>query len=319
MLSLLCSVSCRPLPPLCELSALSPRQAYLTASLQGGQGGTAPEGGAGRRRSGNTTSGGEGGDGGSFPPPLQSLATFRRSFAAAVVSSINSTVSSADMNYTYSNTQITSSTSKSKQTANLNKLTSNSLQGYRGSSFFEGAAGASHCMPNSLRRTNTRVFPCLLCPKTFSRRDNLTLHIRTHTGEKPYLCPHCDYRTTISSNVYRHMRKKHPDLSSSGLGGAGSFLQNIASPLTAALDDDTTLFEFTGNQHGNPPVPSSIGLLPTAVASFIDSDVTESVAASSTHTKLPVADVNNSIVIDENNEAVTEPRQDLHFQSFEAI
>ena len=56
---------------------------------------------------------------------------------------------------------------------------------------------------------NNKAFPCHLCNKVFSRRDNLTLHIRTHTGEKPYLCPYCDYRTTISSNVYRHMRKKH--------------------------------------------------------------------------------------------------------------
>ncbi|KAK3872632.1 hypothetical protein Pcinc_002086 [Petrolisthes cinctipes] len=54
-----------------------------------------------------------------------------------------------------------------------------------------------------------KPYSCVYCPKRFSRRDNLTLHLRTHTGEKPYHCPHCDYRTTISSNVYRHMRNKH--------------------------------------------------------------------------------------------------------------
>lgn len=59
------------------------------------------------------------------------------------------------------------------------------------------------------RSPKPKMFPCPVCPKVFRRRDNLTLHFRTHTGEKPHVCPHCDYRTTISSNVYRHIRKKH--------------------------------------------------------------------------------------------------------------
>ena len=31
----------------------------------------------------------------------------------------------------------------------------------------------------------------------------------THTGYKPYKCPRCDFASSNSSNLYRHIRKKH--------------------------------------------------------------------------------------------------------------
>lgn len=50
------------------------------------------------------------------------------------------------------------------------------------------------------------VHPCPHCGKEFSSRANLVIHIRVHTGERPYRCPDCKVAFTSSSHFYRHTR-----------------------------------------------------------------------------------------------------------------
>ncbi|ELU03496.1 hypothetical protein CAPTEDRAFT_65449, partial [Capitella teleta] len=47
---------------------------------------------------------------------------------------------------------------------------------------------------------------CEFCGKVFKNCSNLTVHRRSHTGEKPYKCALCSYACAQSSKLTRHMK-----------------------------------------------------------------------------------------------------------------
>ncbi|KAM9803758.1 early growth response protein 2b-like [Neosynchiropus ocellatus] len=54
--------------------------------------------------------------------------------------------------------------------------------------------------------TGHKPFQCRICMRTFSRSDHLTTHIRTHTGEKPFSCDQCGRKFARSDERRRHMK-----------------------------------------------------------------------------------------------------------------
>ncbi|XP_056156763.1 early growth response protein 4-like [Lampris incognitus] len=54
--------------------------------------------------------------------------------------------------------------------------------------------------------TGQKPFQCTICARSFSRSDHLTTHTRTHTGEKPFSCDVCGKRFARSDERKRHGR-----------------------------------------------------------------------------------------------------------------
>ncbi|KAG8528705.1 uncharacterized protein KY384_006392 [Bacidia gigantensis] len=54
-------------------------------------------------------------------------------------------------------------------------------------------------------------YVCHVCNKAFSRPSSLRIHSHSHTGEKPFICPHkgCGKAFSVRSNMKRHERGCH--------------------------------------------------------------------------------------------------------------
>ncbi|KAH9935295.1 uncharacterized protein B0H18DRAFT_868928 [Fomitopsis serialis] len=57
-------------------------------------------------------------------------------------------------------------------------------------------------------RSTAARYECSYCHKGFTRPSSLKIHINTHTGERPFTCPHpgCGRSFSVQSNMRRHAR-----------------------------------------------------------------------------------------------------------------
>jgi len=61
--------------------------------------------------------------------------------------------------------------------------------------------------------------PIPTCGRLFKRLEHLKRHVRTHTQERPYICPHCNKAFSRSDNLAQHRRIHEPRAD----GEVGSF------------------------------------------------------------------------------------------------
>lgn len=50
---------------------------------------------------------------------------------------------------------------------------------------------------------------CHICKRILSNRNNLKMHYRVHTGERPFKCTYCNYSATKGFNLRSHIKRKH--------------------------------------------------------------------------------------------------------------
>ncbi|XP_077409472.1 zinc finger protein 217 [Vanacampus margaritifer] len=81
---------------------------------------------------------------------------------------------------------------------------------------------------------------CSYCGKSFRTSYYLTVHLRTHTGEKPYKCIYCDYAAAQRTPLKCHMERRHKDKPYVDMGELQDKLQLLNGELdkVPAQNDD---------------------------------------------------------------------------------
>ncbi|KAJ5038414.1 uncharacterized protein L3040_007277 [Drepanopeziza brunnea f. sp. 'multigermtubi'] len=120
--------------------------------------------------------------------------------------------------------------------------------------------------------------PIPTCGRLFKRLEHLKRHVRTHTQERPYICPHCNKAFSRSDNLAQHRRTHDRSDGSDGQYGGYSgeeeeyegeeHLVSLeeASPNSENNYLPTSMAQSYGNMQASMGMPMSMGMSHGAMA-----------------------------------------------------
>ncbi|KAF7249809.1 Early growth response protein 1 [Varanus komodoensis] len=123
--------------------------------------------------------------------------------------------------------------------------------------------------------TGQKPFQCRICMRNFSRSDHLTTHIRTHTGEKPFACDICGRKFARSDERKRHTKihlRQKDKKADKGPAAAAPPPPPAASPLASySASPGTASYPSPATSSFPSPAPASYSSPATSYPSPVTS------------------------------------------------
>ncbi|XP_018006777.1 sal-like protein 3 isoform X25 [Hyalella azteca] len=99
-----------------------------------------------------------------------------------------------------------SRTANSTVFSSASSITNQMLLSSAGSQYLLGGLSSSSSTANTQKAASHQ---CLFCHRFFHTPSKLARHVRSHTGEKPFMCRYCPHRAADKSNLMKHMYSQH--------------------------------------------------------------------------------------------------------------